>query len=78
MLQSRWWTPRADDLVRVNVEGVAYHPIKTLLDEMVSFPYGKHDDTIDAMSRIYDIPVHWPSSNGKIKTATSGKLISPW
>lgn len=77
MMQGRWWSPHADDLVRFDHENQKYHPIKTLFDEMVPFPYGKHDDVLDAVSRIYDIQVIWPNSNG-IRHTSKGPKVSPW
>jgi phage terminase large subunit-like protein len=77
MLNGRWWTPHQDSLKRVNSSGEVYHPIKVMLDEMVPFPYAKHDDCLDAVSRIYDIPVHWPNSNGSSRRDLRPK-ISPW
>jgi hypothetical protein len=77
MLQARWWAPNADDFIRIDSDGKTYHPIKVLFDEMVPFPYGKHDDCLDALSRIYDIPVLWPNSNGP-RRSSSGPKISPW
>jgi phage terminase large subunit-like protein len=78
MLQGRWWGPDQDTFVRVNQDGQIYHPMKVLFDEMVPWPYGKHDDALDAISRIYDIPVLWPNSNGARRSGSNSPKISPW
>lgn len=78
MQAGRWYSPNHDNFTRRNAENQEYHPIKTLLDEMVPFPNGKHDDCLDAMSRIYDIPVIWPNSNGRRLNISQEAVISPW
>jgi phage terminase large subunit-like protein len=77
MLQGRWWSPDQDKFTRVGPDGQVYHPMKIFFDEAVPFPFGKHDDCLDAVSRIYDIPVHWPNSNGSVRRDLKPK-ISPW
>ena len=77
MMQGRWWSPYADDMIRLNSENEKYYPMKVLFDEMVPFPYGKHDDVLDAISRIYDIQVIWPNSNGS-RITHKGSKVSPW
>ena len=36
-------------------DGREYDIITALVQQLTDFPYGKHDDFIDAVSRIYDI-----------------------
>lgn len=43
-------------LRKADYEGNEYDFTLELLDELESFPYGRHDDCVDSFSRLYDIP----------------------
>lgn len=45
---------------RKNEDGEWYDVTKSLMDEMLLFPVGQHDDMVDALSRIYDIEATSP------------------
>jgi len=76
MLNSRWHCP--DELIKTDKDGKQYQPIEDMIEEeMLAFPYPKHDDALDSISRIYDIPVLWPSSDRRIKNRVS-QVVSPW
>lgn len=78
MNQGRWYAPH--NLEKYNVLQEQYDPLKAMIEEeMVTFPVGKHDDAIDAVARIYDMPVIWPSSSGRTRNVTAkSNIISPW
>lgn len=77
MANGRWYAPK-DGIVRVNSEGNEYNFVNDLLEEMLSFPVGRHDDAVDALSRIYDINFDFPSPNGTRSFHREGKKRSPW
>ena len=57
----RWWFPPS--LVRNIHDGRAVDLVNAIIEEeALPFPVGKHDDALDAMSRIYDMPMVWPAS----------------
>lgn len=76
MLNSRWYCP--EELIKVTDDGKKYEPIEDMInEEMLAFPYPKHDDAIDSVSRIYDVNVIWPSMAAR----SSGQKLpkqSPW
>ncbi len=43
-------------LVKTAVDGIKYDYTLHFIDEFVNFPSGKHDDILDSISRIYDVP----------------------
>lgn len=52
MQQRRFWVPH--HLVKFDVDGTSYDLIKALIEEMTMFPKARHDDILDAISRVYD------------------------
>lgn len=73
----RWFAP--DFLEVMGADGKTYHPIEVMIqEEMLPFPNGKHDDGIDAMSRIYDMPIIWPSTYNVMQRSNKDAIISPW
>lgn len=60
----RWRIAKA--IRRKNEDGEWYDVTHALMREMLFFPFGKHDDLVDALSRIYDIgwtPPRRPAAN---------------
>lgn len=77
MTAGRWYAP--ESLEKVTKDGDKYDPIEQMItEEMIPFPVGKNDDAIDVTSRIYDMSVIWPSSNGNSFQKTGENVISPW
>lgn len=77
MTSGRWMVP--ESLEKIDADGNKYDPIKQMIEEeMLPFPVGKKDDAIDAVSRIYDMSVVWPSSNHGGFSQSTDKTISPW
>lgn len=75
MRNGRWYFPHA--MARMNKKGEEYDFMEVLVDECLAFPVGKFDDTPDSLSRIYDMPVMFPST--KMPRVSSGsQLLSPW
>ena len=54
---------RRPGLLRTLHDGRSVDLVEQVIEEeLLPFPAGKHDDMIDAMSRIYDMPMVWPST----------------
>lgn len=71
----KWYFP--ERLMKKDSEGVIYDFMEVLWNEMKAFPVGKHDDAVDDMGRIYDMPTTWPSvSTSRAGVATGGP--KPW
>lgn len=63
LIAGRWYLPPG--LLRTLHDGRSVDLVDVLIEEeMLPFPAGKHDDGIDAMSRIYDMPLSWPGGTG--------------
>jgi phage terminase large subunit-like protein len=45
----------AGSIKRKNENGEVYDVTVELMEEMIHFPFGAHDDFVDATSRIYDM-----------------------
>ncbi len=43
-------------LIKKDVTGMRYDYTSHFIDEYLNFPVGKHDDILDSISRIYDVP----------------------
>lgn len=53
MEYNRWYVPNS--LIYIDIEGRKWDLVKELLDtEMPTFPRSKHDDMLDALSRVYE------------------------
>lgn len=78
MIHGKWYAP--EFMVKIDKNGKEYDPIERMIqDEMLPFPVGKHDDGIDCISRIYDIPIILPSSTPILVNTTSKRnKVSPW
>jgi predicted phage terminase large subunit-like protein len=82
MLNGRWYAP--DHLVKIGMDGQKYEPIELLIEEeMLPFPNSsKHDDAIDAISRVYDLNLIWPSGMNRVTNGVSNQKdkgkVSPW
>lgn len=78
MQNGRWWAPV--EIEKFDEDNNSYDPVKIMIeDEMIPFPAGKHDDAIDMVSRIYDMPVIWPSSSDYSSVQRDDrKKLSPW
>lgn len=74
MRNGRWYFP--ESMWYTDINGKESDLMEDLLSEAIAFPLGKNDDMIDAKSRIYDMPVIWPSGN--VTQKSSGNKISPW
>jgi len=49
------------DLYRTCYDGRTYDIVKQLIEEeMIAFPVGVHDDLLDALARLFDLPLIWP------------------
>lgn len=76
MNNGRWYFPNG--IHKTNKQGFQYDALDDMVQqEMLPFPLGKHDDGVDALSRIYDLPVMFPSGTTIVKN-NSGQKISPW
>jgi len=59
MQNGRWYFPAG--MIYVDVEGRKFDLIQEIYDsEMATFPRARHDDMIDALSRIYDMEMLFP------------------
>lgn len=78
MHNGRWYAPEV--LIKHDQDGNEYEPIELMVqEEMLPFPVGKHDDSIDCTSRIYDIPIILPTSSPiVINSGQKRNKISPW
>lgn len=77
MRNGRWFFPLG--LVRTDSDGNEYDIMKNIIEEeALPFPAAKHDDGLDALSRIYDIPHLFPSGSMGGSFNSSGNKISPW
>ena len=55
----RWWLP--DEIWRTTYDKKTIELIGTVIEEeIMAFPVPVHDDFIDMMSRIHDMPLTWP------------------
>ncbi len=49
------------DLYRTCYDGRTYDLVRQLIEEeMLAFPVGVHDDLLDAIARLFDLPTLWP------------------
>lgn len=61
---SRWWFPSRID--RVIHDGTVVDLMEIMIEhEAIPFPAAKHDDFLDACSRIYDLPLVWPAASNE-------------
>jgi predicted phage terminase large subunit-like protein len=59
MNMGRWYFPNAMDYI--DNEGRRFDLVKEIIDsEMATFPRSRHDDCLDALSRIYDMDMVFP------------------
>ena len=57
----------------------SYDPVEEMMrDEMGDWPMSKHDDCLDAISRINDINVVWPVNAMPQRTMRVRSFASPW
>jgi phage terminase large subunit-like protein len=64
----------ARPIVRRDEEGKLYDLTTAFQEEATFFPYGTHDDLIDAVSRIYDMQAVPPVNN---ESAASIEALEP-
>ena len=78
LINSRWYAP--EEIIKLDKDNVEHDVLNEMIqEEMVPFPAGQHDDAIDALARIYDMPVTWTSTmTGMMKTGNNGPKVSPW
>ena len=68
MEQGRFYFPH--DIRGVDDNGNRVNLMRTLLDhELEPFPLGKHDDILDALSRIFDAGAVWPTARQQAAAA---------
>lgn len=78
MGNGKWYAPK-DGIVKVDANGNEYDFVKDLLEEMLAFPVGRHDDALDSVSRIYDVNYTFPSFNTNYANfSREHKKRSPW
>lgn len=76
MNNGRWYFPHK--IIHNTKQNEEYDAIHDMIhQEMIPFPLGKHDDGVDALSRIYDLPIMFPSGNQSFR-GNSAQKVSPW
>lgn len=57
-----FWLPR--ELWRTNTDGKTYDLVNVLIEqEILPWPMPVHDDLLDAIARIFDVPLGWPKGS---------------
>lgn len=70
----KWWLPRT--LWKTDSTGTARDLIDQFVqEEYAAFPAGRHDDFLDCLSGIYDMPTKWPRMRERIISSDSEILI---
>ena len=58
----RMWLPR--EYWRTGSDGISHDLVHEFIEqEYTAFPVGRHDDMLDAQSRLLDLPLRWPGQS---------------
>jgi hypothetical protein len=81
MVEGKWFAASEIKRVRLREDGtdVEYDPVSEMIaDEFPDYPKAKHDDCLDAISRIKELSVVWPNQQQAASSKSIRPYASPW
>lgn len=81
MIEGKWLAAKEIKRVRTREDGVeeVYDPVTEMIEqEFPDYPKGDHDDCLDALARLTDLDLVWPTEAWSEAPVTIRPFASPW
>ena len=81
MIEGKWFAAAHIDRVRTLEDGSEerYDPVSEMIsDEFPDYPKARHDDCLDAIARIKELSVVWPTEQEVVASHRIRAFASPW